>query len=155
MDQLIEFASANLILAGIWAALVIMLLYSFINPLLSKFNRVDNHQATLLMNKSDAIILDIRPQKDFQNGHIIGSLQLKTEEIQAGNFSKLEKNKEQPIVIVCAMGNLAASAANKLVKQGFTNINVLSGGMNAWTGASLPLTKGDKPAKNAKTAKSK
>jgi rhodanese-related sulfurtransferase len=151
MDQLIEFASNNLILAGIWAALVIMILYSFINPLLSKFNRVDNHQATLLMNKEDAVILDVRPLKDFQNGHIIGSRQLKTEEIQSGNFTKLEKHKEQPIIVVCAMGNLAAGAANKMVKQGFTNVNVLSGGMGAWTGAGLPVTKGTKPAKAAKT----
>lgn len=148
MDQLIEFARDNLILVGIWAALVIMLIYSFVAPLLSKFNRVDNHQATLLMNKEDAIILDIRSQKDFQNGHIIGSRQLKAEEIKAANFSKLEKNKEQPIIVVCAMGNLAAGTASKLVQQGFSNVNVLSGGIGAWQGASLPLTKGTKTSKS-------
>lgn len=142
MDQMIEFASDNLILAGIWAALVIMLLYSFLSPMLSKFARVDNHQATLLMNKEDAIVLDIRPQKDFQNGHIIGSRQIKAEEVKAGNFSKLEKHKDQPIIVVCAMGNLAAGTASKMVKEGFTKVNVLSGGMGAWTGASLPVTKG-------------
>ena len=114
MDQMIEFASDNLILAGIWAALVIMLLYSFLSPMLSKFARVDNHQATLLMNKEDAIVLDIRPQKDFQNGHIIGSRQIKAEEVKAGNFSKLEKHKDQPIIVVCAMGNLAAGTASKM-----------------------------------------
>lgn len=142
MDKLIEFASDNLILVGIWVALVVMLVYSFVTPLLSKFKRVDNHQATLLINKEDAIVLDVRPQKEFQKGHIIGSRQLKAEEIQAGNFAKLEKFKEQPIIVVCAMGNTAAGTASKLVKQGYTQVNVLQGGISAWQAASLPLTKG-------------
>lgn len=141
MDQLVEFASDNIILAGVWVALVILLVYSFISPLLSKSKRVDNHQATLLMNKEDAVVLDIRPAAEFKKGHIIGSRQIKAEEVKAGNFIKLEKHKEQPIIVVCAMGNLAAGTANKMVKQGFTNVNVLSGGMNAWQGAGLPVTK--------------
>lgn len=141
MDQLIEFARDNFILSGIWMALVIMLVYSFVSPLLSKAKRVDNHQATLLINKEDAIVLDIRSQKDFKAGHIIGSKQIKPEEVREGNFSKLEKDKDKPIIVVCAMGNLAAATANKMVKQGFTNVNVLSGGINSWQGASLPLSK--------------
>lgn len=141
MDQLIEFASNNLILSGIWVALIVMLVYSFIAPAVSGTKRVDNHQATLLINKEDAIVLDIRAQKDFKTGHIIGSKQLKPEEIREGNFSKLEKDKDKPIIVVCAMGNTAVATASKLVKQGFTNVNVLTGGINAWQGASLPLHK--------------
>ncbi|MDT0595506.1 rhodanese-like domain-containing protein [Glaciecola petra] len=141
MEQLVEFASDNIILAGVWVALVILLVFSFISPLLSKSKRVDNHQATLLMNKEDAIVFDIRPVADFKKGHIIGSRQIKAQEVKEGNFIKLEKHKEQPIIVVCAMGNLAAGTANKMVKQGFTNVNVLTGGMNAWQGAGLPVTK--------------
>ncbi len=141
MEQLIDFARDNFILSGIWIALVVMLVYSFVAPLMSKANRVDNHQATLLINKEDAIVLDIRAQKDFKSGHIIGSKQMKPEEVREGDFSKLEKYKDKPIIIVCAMGNLASGTANKMVKDGFTNVNVLSGGINAWQGASLPLSK--------------
>lgn len=141
MEQLVEFAKDQLLLSGLWVALVVMLVYSFVSPMLSKTKRVNNHQATLLINKEDAIVLDIRTQKDFNSGHIISSKQLKPEEIREGNFAKLEKNKEQPIIVVCAMGNLAASTAAKMVKAGFTNVYVLSGGMNAWQGASLPVSK--------------
>ncbi|WP_395340138.1 rhodanese-like domain-containing protein [Ningiella sp. W23] len=141
MDQLIEFARDNLILSGIWIALVIMLAYSFIGPLLSKVKRVDNHEATQLINKKDAILLDIRPQKDFKAGHIVGARQIKPEEVREANFSKLEKFKNTPIIVVCAMGNLAAGTANKMVKQGFTEVSVLSGGMNAWQSAGLPVNK--------------
>ncbi len=141
MEQLIEFAKDQLILSGVWVALVIMLVYSFVSPMLSKTKRVDNHQATLLMNKEDAVVVDIRSQKDFKAGHIIGSKQLKPEEVREGNFAKLEKYKDKPIIIVCAMGNLAVGTATKMVKQGFSNVYILSGGINAWQGASLPVTK--------------
>jgi rhodanese-related sulfurtransferase len=141
MDQIIEFAKDNLILSVLWIALVIMLVYSFIGPLLSKTKRVDNHGATLLINKKDAVLLDIRPVKDFKAGHIVGARQIKAEEVREANFSKLEKFKNTPIIVVCAMGNLAAGTASKMSKQGFTDVNVLSGGMNAWQSAGLPVEK--------------
>jgi rhodanese-related sulfurtransferase len=136
-----EFAKDQMLLSGLWVALVAMLIYSFVSPLLSKTKRVNNHEATLLINKEDAIVLDIRATKDFKAGHIIDSRQLKPEEVREGNFTKLEKNKEQPIIIVCAMGNLAAGTATKMVKSGFSKVYVLAGGMNAWQGASLPVNK--------------
>jgi len=142
MDStLLEFAKDQLLLTGIWVALVVMLVYSFISPLLSKTKRVNNHEATLLINKEDAIVLDIRAAKDYKTGHIIDSKQLKPEEVREGNFSKLEKHKDQPIIVVCAMGNLAAGTATKMAKAGFSKVYVLSGGINAWQGASLPLSK--------------
>lgn len=141
MEQLVEFAKDQMLLSGLWVGLVGMLVYSFVAPMLSKSNRVNNHQATLLINKEDAIVLDIRAAKDFKAGHIIGSRQLKPEELREGNFAKLEKNKDQPIIVVCAMGNLAAGTANKMVNAGFTNVNVLSGGISAWQSASLPVSK--------------
>jgi rhodanese-related sulfurtransferase len=141
MEQLVEFAKDQMLLSGLWIGLVVMLVYSFVSPMLSKTKQVNNHQATLLINKEDAIVLDIRASKDFKAGHIIGSKQLKPDEVREGNFAKLEKNKEQPIIVVCAMGNLAAGTASKMQKAGFTNVHVLSGGMNAWQGASLPVSK--------------
>jgi rhodanese-related sulfurtransferase len=141
MEQLIEFAIDQIWLSAIWVILVILLVYSFVAPLISKVKRVDNHQATLLINKEDAVVLDIRAQKEFKAGHIIGSRQIKPEEVREGNFSKLEKLKDKPIIVVCAMGNLSSGTATKMTKQGFENVHVLSGGISAWQGASLPLSK--------------
>ncbi|MBT1449815.1 rhodanese-like domain-containing protein [Glaciecola sp. XM2] len=141
MDHIIDFARDNVILSGIWLALVVMLVYSFIGPALSKVKRVDNHGATLLINKQDAVLLDIRAQKDFKAGHIVGARQIKPEEVREGNFSKLEKYKSTPIIVVCAMGNLAVGTASKMTKQGFSDVSVLSGGMNAWQSAGLPVEK--------------
>nr|WP_136251448.1 rhodanese-like domain-containing protein [Ningiella ruwaisensis] len=141
MEQVLEFAKSTPILSIIWVVLLVLVIYSFISPLLSKVKRVDNHAATLMINKQDAIVLDIRPLKDYKAGHIVGARQIKPEEVREGNFQKLEKFKSQPIIVVCAMGNLASGAASKMSKQGFTEVAVLNGGMNAWQSAGLPVTK--------------
>lgn len=141
MDQLIEFAGNNMILAGIWLALVAMLVYSYISTLTSSIKAINTHDATMLMNKNDAVVLDIRAAKEFKSGHILNARQLKPEEVREKNFKKLENAKDKPIIVVCAMGNQARGTASALSKAGFSNVSVLDGGMNAWTSASLPVSK--------------
>lgn len=141
MEQLIEFASNNMILAGIWLALVAMLIYSYISALTSSIKEVNTHEATLLINKHDAVILDTRPAKDFGKGHILNARQLKPEEIREKNFQALEKHKDKPIIVVCAMGNSARATATAMAKDGFSDVRILKGGMNAWQSASLPISR--------------
>ena len=72
MDQLIEFATANALLSGIWLALVALLLYTFIAPLLAPVKNLTTHEVTQKINKEDAVILDIRKPEEFKKGHITG-----------------------------------------------------------------------------------
>ncbi|NVK56311.1 MAG: rhodanese-like domain-containing protein [Alteromonadaceae bacterium] len=141
MDQIIEFASNNFLLAGIWLALVVMLIYSYVNGLISPVKEVSVHEMTLLINREDALVLDIRAAKEFKAGHITGARQIKPEELREKDFAKLEKHKDTPIIVVCAMGNSARSTAATLTKDGFSKVYVLKGGMNAWTQAGLPVAK--------------
>lgn len=141
MQQFIEFVSNNYILAGIWVALAVAIIYSFVGSALSPVKQLSTHDATLLMNKEDAFILDIRQANEFKKGHILGAKQLKTEQVNKADFSSLEKHKSTPIIVVCAMGMTAKRTASQMLKAGFTNVSVLKGGMNAWQGASLPVSK--------------
>lgn len=141
MDQLIEFASNNFLLAGIWLALVVMLIYSYVSGWISPVKEVSVHEMTLLINREDAVVLDTRSANDFKAGHITGARQIKAEELREKNFGKLEKYKDTPIIIVCAMGNSARAVAASMNKQGYTKVNVLKGGMNAWQQAGLPVAK--------------
>ncbi len=88
-----------------------MLIFSYISAWTSSVKELSTHEATVLMNKDDAIVLDTRPAKD------------------------------KPIIVVCAMGNQARGTANAMLKDGFANVSVLKGGMNAWQSASLPVSK--------------
>ena len=141
MEQLIEFAGNNFILSGILVALVIALIYSYVNSALSPVKELGTHDATMLINKQDALVLDIRPPAEFKKGHILGAQQLKAEEIREAQFTKLEKHKGTPIIVICALGHSARKTATQLTKAGFPNVSLLKGGMGAWTSAGLPVSK--------------
>ena len=141
MDQVIEFAGNTIVLAGVWVALVAMLIFSYVSSLTSSIKEVSTHDATLMINKEDAVVLDIRAQKEFKAGHILGARQIKPEALREKNFNTLENSKDKPIIVVCAMGNQARGTANAMSKAGFSKVSVLKGGMNAWQSASLPISK--------------
>ncbi|HTM63598.1 MAG TPA: rhodanese-like domain-containing protein [Gammaproteobacteria bacterium] len=95
--------------------------------------------AVLLINKKNAVVIDIRNTDAFAKGHIIDSLSLQTGDIsQAGK--RLDKYKSKPLLVVCSNGIDSQKAAATLATQGF-NAFVLAGGIRAWTGADLPLVK--------------
>jgi rhodanese-related sulfurtransferase len=138
---MLEFFQENFLLSAVWLALFAWLIYSFVSDALSPVKQINTHEATLLMNKEDAVLLDIRPQKDFKLGHIVGARQLKAEEITKADFKRLEKEKAKPIIVACAMGVSAKKTAAQMHKAGFEKVTVLKGGMNAWQQANLPTTK--------------
>jgi rhodanese-related sulfurtransferase len=141
MDQMIEFVTNHYLLSAAFAALVVALIFSFVSALVSGLKELTTHEATLLINKQDAYVLDIRPAAEFKKGHILGAKQLKAELLNKGDFASLEKYKDTPIIVVCAMGMTAKRTASQLLKAGFTQASVLKGGMNAWQGANLPVAK--------------
>lgn len=138
---MIEFTTNNFILSGLFVALLVALIYTTVASQLSSLKELSTHEATLLMNKDDAVILDIRPAADFKKGHILGAQQIKTEALNKGEFNTLEKHKNTPIIVVCAMGMTAKRTAAQMLKSGFEQVTVLKGGMNAWQGANLPINK--------------
>jgi rhodanese-related sulfurtransferase len=141
MEQVIEFVGNHIMLAGIWMTLIVVLIYSMVSAQLSPIKELSPQEATLLINRQDAMLLDIRPVAEFNKGHILGSRQLKAEQVTKADFSSLEKNKDKPIIVVCAMGMTAKRTAAQMLKAGFSQVSVLKGGLNAWTGASLPVSK--------------
>lgn len=141
MQQFIEFIGNHPYLATIWLVLFFWLIFSYINSHLSPIKDIGTHDATLLMNKQDAQVIDIRPAAEFKKGHILGAKQLSQEQVNKSEFKSLEKHKNTPIIIVCAMGMSARKAATQLLKAGFTQVSVLKGGMSAWTSAGLPVSK--------------
>ncbi len=141
MEQFIEFVGNHYILSTAWIVIVVLIIYSFASGALSAVKELNPQEATLLMNKEDAYVLDIRPPAEYKKGHILGAKQIKTELVNKADFSPLEKNKDKPIIVACAMGMNAKRTATQMHKAGFSQVSVLKGGMNAWQGANLPVTK--------------
>lgn len=128
-------------LSAIWVALFVMIIVTTIKINLSPVKQISPQDLTFLMNREQGVALDIRAEKDFNANHILDSINLSNEKINKNGFVSLEKHKENPIIVVCSAGLSAVKIGNDLHKAGFARVSVLKGGMGAWTGAGLPVTK--------------
>lgn len=141
MDRLLEFAQQNLMLSLVLAGLTLALVVTEVLRLFRGFKGVSPAQLTDLINRENALVVDLRAQGDFEKGHIIGARHLLPSQVDPEG-KLLAKAKESPVVLVCAVGATAPATAQKLVKAGFKQVSMLDGGIGAWTGAGLPLAKG-------------
>lgn len=139
--MLADFAQQNFILVAAWVGIFGMLGYTVFTSLLSPIKTINHQQATLLINREDALVLDTRPVKEYRAGHITGAHHLSSDDIGKNNYSKLKARRDKPVIVVCASGMSARGVASKLHKEGFSQPKVLDGGMRDWIGANLPVSK--------------
>lgn len=85
-----------------------------------------------LNDKAPIVLLDVRTQEEFDNGHIPGALLLPYDEIDQKALQLLPE-KEKEIIIYCRSGRRSAIAKDSLEALGYTNVKDF-GGMNRWQG---------------------
>lgn len=141
MDRLLPFFQANPLLSLALLGLTLAIVYTEIRRLFRGYKAVTPAQLTELVNREDALVLDLRGQADFEKGHIIGAKHVLPSQIEPEG-KLLAKAKESPVVLICATGMVSPAAAEKLVKAGFKRVSVLDGGLTSWQSAGLPLAKG-------------
>lgn len=141
MQEYIEFLKANPMLSLAWIGLLVALLVSVFKSSLSKVKTVDHQQATLLINKQNAKIVDVRSKEEFKKGHIVDAVNIPLAEIKNNQLSALENAKASPIIMVCNAGMTSAQAAQLMVKAGFESVYNLKGGMSEWQQSNLPVAK--------------
>lgn len=97
---------------------------------------VSSEQAVSLINKQNALVLDVRAQKDFKRVRIANSVNIPANEIQ----NRLgELSKDRTIIVVDNSGNMSAAASKLLRGVGFTKVYVLDSGLVGWMRDKLPL----------------
>ena len=101
---------------------------------------VSTLQATQLINREDALVLDVRETTEFAGGHLLGAKNMPLASIEA-RAGELDKHKAKPVIVVCGDGSRASKAATILREKGFANVVNLSGGFAAWRQAGLPVVK--------------
>jgi rhodanese-related sulfurtransferase len=141
MDQFITFAMSQPLLSAAWLVIVLMIIVITIKIQMSPIKQLSTQQMTFLVNRESGVVVDSRSEKDFKAGHIVDAVHLSNEKVSKNDFVSLEKHKDNPIIVVCSAGLSAGKVANQLAKAGFTRVNLLKGGMNAWLSAGLPVTK--------------
>ena len=139
--ELADFAGRNPILSLALAGLTVAIIWNEIAGRMGGFRRIGPAELTGMINRDDALVVDLRPAGDFAKGHIAGARNVQMSQFDPEN-KQLAPAKALPVVLVCNVGQTASVAAKRLAKAGFAKVSVLEGGIQAWQGADLPLVKG-------------
>jgi rhodanese-related sulfurtransferase len=140
-ERLPDFIGAHPILSMAFVGLSVAIVLNEVSRLRRGYSGLSPAQLTLLMNRENALVVDISPLGDYEKGHILGSKHVAMSQFDPEN-KVLAKVRELPVVVVCRSGMSAGNAASRLVKAGFKHVHVLEGGVQAWQAADLPLVRG-------------
>lgn len=139
--ELAAFAGRHPILSLLLAGLTLAILWTELSRLTRGFKALRPAELTTLINREDALLVDLSPAGDFEKGHIAGA-----RNIAPGQFDpehkQLAKARDLPVVVTCRSGQASLAAAARLRKAGFNRVHWLDGGIAAWQQANLPLVRG-------------
>jgi len=127
----------------LFLALVLILAFLAMNLLKSRFlgfKEIKPVQVVELMNHNSAIVLDVRDDKEFAQGHILNAINIPLGVIES-RVKELEQYRSTPVIVSCRTGQQSARAGMMMQRQGFTDLYKLSGGMMAWQSANMPVVK--------------
>lgn len=137
MENIGEFILNHWVLSSLFVVLAWLVLSDSLHRKLSGIAVVGVTEAVKLVNQNNGLFLDVREKSEFDREHIADSKHIPSAQLSEKTASLTDK--QQPIMVVCASGQRAKSAAKELKASGFTEVYVLTGGLNAWKEAKLPL----------------
>lgn len=136
MTQIIIFLGQQ----WLYVTVLIVLVFFYIQAEIKRGGQtISTHQLTHLVNRENALVLDVRENAEFKEGHIVDALHIPFTKLKE-RLSELDKHKDKPLVIVDKMGQHSGAAGKQLRDAGF-NVSRLEGGMTEWRGSNLPVVK--------------
>jgi rhodanese-related sulfurtransferase len=141
LNSLLDFASRHSFLAILLAVLTVALAWTEVSRLFRSFKVLQPAALTALINRENALVVDLSATSEFEKGHIPGSKNVQPSQFDPEN-KQLVAAKALPVVAVCRTGQASANAAKRLKSAGFEHVYWLDGGILAWQQAGLPLVKG-------------
>lgn len=101
---------------------------------------VSTLQATHMINREDAVVIDVRDAAEYAKGHILGARSAPLAELER-KLPALAKFTARPVIVHCESGNRSTNAIGVLRRNGFAKVYNLAGGLAAWQQAGLPVEK--------------
>ena len=99
---------------------------------------IDVAAAAVQIEAMQIKVLDVREPAEFATGVIQGAVLIPLGQVEK-RIGELDGLKDRPMLVVCGSGGRSAQAIKVLSKHGFTKLQNMKGGMNAWRKASLPV----------------
>jgi rhodanese-related sulfurtransferase len=139
MDRILEFASHHPWLATATVVLVAVIAVYEMRARSESLLSVSPQELIRLMNQG-ALVLDLRPQEQYQAGHLEGARNMSSEQIVKA-ADTLKRHKEKAVVVYDDSGSLGGAAVRQLAAQGFKRVFSLRGGLAAWRADNLPVSR--------------
>lgn len=111
--------------------LVILCLFFLVGCSSSSSNMVNYVEAKEKIINEGAILLDVRTQEEYDEGHIEGAVLLPLDSISEDSIKEIADNNKEVIIVYCRSGNRSAQALEKLKELGYENVYDL-GAMSNW-----------------------
>lgn len=133
-----EFIQSNILLIGLALGSGMMLLLPMLKGGAGGVPSLSPAEAVTLINRSHALVLDVRDDAEFASGHIADAKHIPLSSLSE-RLNELKKYKDKTVLVNCQRGMRSAKACDILRKAEFTQLHNLQGGLEAWTAAKLPL----------------
>jgi rhodanese-related sulfurtransferase len=130
----------NMILFGLAVSSGAMLLWPLVSRPFRQTHEIGPLEAVQLINRRDAVVLDVRATGDYAAGHITAARHIAEAQLP-DRMKELDKHKARPLVVCCQTGTRAPAVSGTLRAKGFPEAFALRGGIAAWQQAGLPLEK--------------
>lgn len=137
----IDFLKQNILLVALAIISGTMFVWPFLRR--SGAKEISVGDATLMINRQNAAVVDVRTSAEFAAGHIAEAINVPADKI-AERAAELEKLKGRPLIVTCQSGARSSAGCAELRKLGFEQIFSLAGGLGAWQQAGMPVRKGSK-----------
>jgi rhodanese-related sulfurtransferase len=118
----------------------LMLLWPYLLRLVSPVRELGTLDATRLMNNENALLLDVRDDKEYAEGRLPNAVHIPLAQLGA-RAGELARASKRPVIVYCERGARARGAAGVLGRKGFERVYLLRGGYRAWRDAGLPVQK--------------
>lgn len=104
----------------------------------SQATNIDVNTAQQTLQQSQVKLLDVRTAEEYAQGHIPGAQNI---DFLGNNFSEEIKklDPQQHYVVYCASGNRSQKATQQMSDLGFTQVQNVLGGFQAWQSQNLPV----------------
>jgi rhodanese-related sulfurtransferase len=136
----VKFILENILLIGLALGSGIMLIWPMLSRGAGAAGNLTPTDAVLLINRENALVVDVRDEAEYAAGHITDARNLPLAQLD-DRIGEIRKFKDKPILLNCQAGTRSGKARDVLQKHGFSRIYNLQGGLNAWQQAKLPIVK--------------
>jgi rhodanese-related sulfurtransferase len=140
MDRVAEFVSNHALLCAGFLAVLTLWIFGEVSRKTRKYREIGAQEAVRFINRESAIVLDMRPETEYREGHIVSAKNLALDTLETRG-PELDKSQGSPIIVYATNPQTAITACEKLVARGFQRVMTLAGGYQGWVGENYPVVR--------------